>query len=374
MKTSDTLTVPFASLFSSYRSAQDEYDAAIRNVILDSAYVGTDSNRYVRSFESNFAAFTGVRHVIGCANGTDAIEIGLRALEIGAGDEVIVPAMTWISTASAVMLAGAKPVFVDVGDSDLNIDPTKLESVITPRTKAVIAVHLYGQPAQVHRIQSICDTHDLFLIEDCAQSHGAKVNGVQCGNFGALATFSFFPSKNLGAFGDAGCVVTNLDDLAQRVRRLRNHGQLVKNKHKELGRNSRLDGLQAALLDVKLRHFDKALASRIRVAAYYSKHLSNPGVELPPTVEDRTSVYHQFVIRTKRRDALRDYLQENDVVTGIHYPQILPELELFGADDAVNRYPVARRIADEGVSLPIFPEMSADQMAKVVELVNAFSS
>ena len=161
MKTSDTLTVPFASLFSSYRSAQDEYDAAIRNVIRDSAFIGNDRNRYVRSFESNFAAFTGVRHVIGCANGTDAIEIGLRALEIGAGDEVIVPAMTWISTASAVMLAGAKPVFVDVGDSDLNIDPTELESAITPRTKAVIAVHLYGQPAQVHRIQSICDTHGL---------------------------------------------------------------------------------------------------------------------------------------------------------------------------------------------------------------------
>ena len=372
MKQSDTLNVPFADLLSSYHESADEYDIAIRDVIRESAFIGNDGNKFVRSFEANFAAFTGARHVVGCANGTDAIEISLRALEIGAGDEVIVPAMTWISTASAVLLAGAQPVFVDVGESDLNIDPGDLENAITSRTKAVIAVHLYGQPAQIRRIRSICDAHGLSLIEDCAQSHGATVDGVQCGNYGELSTFSFFPSKNLGGFGDAGCVVTNSEVLEQRVRRLRNHGQVVKNKHQELGRNSRLDGIQAALLDVRLRHFQKALEGRKKVAAYYVAHLSNASVELPPFIENRRSVYHQFVIRTKRRDALRDYLRNHNVATGIHYPQILPDIALFGCDTGANRFSVARRIADEGVSLPIFPEMSAAQMAKVVDLINAF--
>lgn len=372
MKQSDTLNVPFADLLSSYHESADEYDIAIRDVIRESAFIGNDGNKFVRSFETNFAAFTGARHVVGCANGTDAIEISLRALEIGAGDEVIVPAMTWISTASAVLLAGAQPVFVDVGESDLNIDPGDLENAITSRTKAVIAVHLYGQPAQIRRIRSICDAHGLSLIEDCAQSHGATVDGVQCGNYGELSTFSFFPSKNLGGFGDAGCVVTNSEVLEQRVRRLRNHGQVVKNKHQELGRNSRLDGIQAALLDVRLRHFQKALEGRKKVAAYYVAHLSNASVELPPFIENRRSVYHQFVIRTKRRDALRDYLRNHNVATGIHYPQILPDIALFGCDTGANRFSVARRIADEGVSLPIFPEMSAAQMAKVVDLINAF--
>ena len=372
MKQSDTLNVPFADLLSSYHESADEYDIAIRDVIRESAFIGNDGNKFVRSFETNFAAFTGARHVVGCANGTDAIEISLRALEIGAGDEVIVPAMTWISTASAVLLAGAQPVFVDVGETDLNIDPGDLENAITSRTKAVIAVHLYGQPAQIRKIRSICDAHGLSLIEDCAQSHGATVDGVQCGNYGELSTFSFFPSKNLGGFGDAGCVVTNSEVLEQRVRRLRNHGQVVKNKHQELGRNSRLDGIQAALLDVRLRHFQKALEGRKKVAAYYVAHLSNASVELPPFIENRRSVYHQFVIRTKRRDALRDYLRNHNVATGIHYPQILPDIALFGCDTGANRFSVARRIADEGVSLPIFPEMSAAQMAKVVDLINAF--
>ena len=372
MKQSDTLNVPFADLLSSYHESADEYDIAIRDVIRESAFIGNDGNKFVRSFEANFAAFTGARHVVGCANGTDAIEISLRALEIGAGDEVIVPAMTWISTASAVLLAGAQPVFVDVGETDLNIDPGDLENAITSRTKAVIAVHLYGQPAQIRRIRSICDAHGLSLIEDCAQSHGATVDGVQCGNYGELSTFSFFPSKNLGGFGDAGCVVTNSEVLEQRVRRLRNHGQVVKNKHQELGRNSRLDGIQAALLDVRLRHFQKALEGRKKVAAYYVAHLSNASVELPPFIENRRSVYHQFVIRIKRRDALRDYLRNHNVATGIHYPQILPDIALFGCDTGANRFSVARRIADEGVSLPIFPEMSAAQMAKVVDLINAF--
>ena len=372
MKQSDTLKVPFADLLFSYNESADEYDIAIRDVIRESAFIGNDGNKFVHSFEANFAAFTGARHVIGCANGTDAIEISLRALEVGAGDEVIVPAMTWISTASAVLLAGAQPVFVDVGESDLNIDPGELENAITSRTKAVIAVHLYGQPAQVQRIRSICDAHGLLLIEDCAQSHGATVDGVHCGNYGELSTFSFFPSKNLGGFGDAGCVVTNSKVLEQCVRRLRNHGQIVKNKHQELGRNSRLDGIQAALLDVRLRHFQKALEGRKKVAAYYVEHLSNPSVQLPPFIENRRSVYHQFVIRTKRRDALRDYLRNHNVATGIHYPQILPDIALFGCDTDANRFSVARRIADEGVSLPIFPEMSAAQMAKVVNLINAF--
>lgn len=372
MKSSDTLNVPFANLLSSYENSQDEYDAAIRDVIRDSAFIGNDGNKFVQSFEANFAAFIGARQVIGCANGTDAIEIGLRALDIGAGDEVIVPAMTWISTASAVMLVGGRPVFVDVDDSDLNIDPCELEAAITPQTKAVIAVHLYGQPAQIQKIKSVCDTHRLALIEDCAQSHGAVVDGTHCGNFGDLATYSFFPSKNLGGFGDAGCVATNSYALADRVRRLRNHGQLAKNKHEELGRNSRLDGIQAALLNIRLRNFGTALEGRKKVAGYYVDHLSNPAVEMPPLIASRRSVYHQFVIRTERRDELREYLRDHSVATGIHYPQILPDIELFGAESGANSFPVARRIADKGVSLPIFPEMSDVQMARVVELVNAF--
>ena len=210
------------------------------------------------------------------------------------------------------------------------------------------------------------------MIEDCAQSHGAEVDGAQCGNVGDLATYSFFPSKNLGSFGDAGCVTTNSNMLADRLRRLRNHGQLVKNRHDELGRNSRMDGMQAAILDVRLRHFKPALEGRQNVAAYYMAHLTNPIVKMPPFIANRRSVYHQFVIRTERRDALRQYLSDNGVATGIHYPQILPDIKMFGSENRTNLFPVATQIADMGVSLPIFPELTVPQMVKVVKLVNAF--
>jgi dTDP-4-amino-4,6-dideoxygalactose transaminase len=364
------VNVPFADLRAQYLSIRSDIDAAITAVLQDCGFIG---GKHVRSFDENFAREYGVSDSVGVANGTDAIYVVLRMLGLGSGDEVLVPANSWISTSEAVTQAGAKPVFVDV-DESFNLDPAQAEARIGPHTRAVIAVHLFGQPAQMDAITTMCRRHELLLIEDCAQAHFARFGGQNVGTFGVAGTFSFYPGKNLGAYGDAGAIVTNDGDLATRCRMYANHGSLRKHEHMMEGINSRLDGLQAAILDVKLRSVRAWNQARIAHAATYDRLLARVPQVCPPTVgANRTHVFHLYVIRAPRRDALRDFLTSRGVQTGIHYPRPLPFLEAYRhLGHTAADFPVAARNQSEMLSLPMYAELSEDMIAYVVDCIAAF--
>lgn len=350
------MTVPFVDLHRQYLRHQDELDAAMAQVISETAFI---SGRYAAQFEADFAKWLGVDHVIGCANGTDSIEILLDAFGVGPGDEVLVPAMTWISTAEAVGTRGAKPVFVDV-DETWTMDPAGISERITDRTKGIIPVHLYGCPADMPRILAIAEQHGLFVLEDCAQAHGATVQGQKIGTWGHAATFSFYPGKNLGAYGDAGGMVTNDAALAEKARMIANHGQPRKHTHLLEGRNSRLDGLQAAILSVKLRHLDTWTSERQAHAAAYDLALAGSSLRLPIRPEGRSSVHHLYVVEHDNRDALREKLTSKGIQTAIHYPHALPTMPCYAEWNAraTTEFPVATAMADRIVSLPMFPELT----------------
>lgn len=359
-------SVPFVDLSRQYKSIQKTVDKAIEHVIADLAFIGGRSNSYVTSFEHDWAEYIDADHVIGCANGTDAIELVLDALGIGPGDEVIVPAMTWISTAGAVVRSGAQPIFVDV-DPTGTIDPALIENKVGKRTKAIIPVHLYGLPADMNPILQIAARYDLKVIEDSAQAHGATYFGRKTGAIGHAAIFSFYPGKNLGAFGDAGCVATNDSDLAEEIRRIANHGQAKKHDHRRVGRNSRMDGLQAAILSAKLVHLDEWTNLRRAAASVYRKAFLGKDVDLPIEPEGRNHVYHVFQIRSSHHSAeeLITMAQANDEIEfGRHYPSALPDLDIFR--DSVGEYPQARKIARQAVSLPLFPEISQDELQRTI--------
>jgi dTDP-4-amino-4,6-dideoxygalactose transaminase len=364
------LKIPFVDLSAQYRAHRAEFDAALAGVIADTAFIG---GAPVREFERAFAAAYGVRHCISCANGTDAIYVVLRMLGIGAGDEVITSAASWISTSETISQAGARPVFVDV-DSNFILDVDQLEKAITPRTRAVIPVHLYGQAAPMDRVVEICAARGLKLIEDCAQAHFAQWRGKRVGTFGVAGTFSFYPGKNLGAWGDAGAIVTNDDELARLCRMYANHGALVKHQHEMEGINSRMDGLQAALLTAKLKHIDAWTQARQRVAAQYDELLAGAGdLELPGIRPQASHVYHLYVIKTGRRDALKGFLADRGIETAIHYPTALPLLPAYrpSADTALS-YPVAAANQSRILSLPIYPEMTREMVAHVAQSIREF--
>lgn len=364
------MKVPFVDLGAQYAAHKSEFDAALLSVISTNAFVGGE---YVKEFERSFAHKYGVKHCISCGNGTDAIYIALRMLGIGAGDEVITTAASWISTSETISQAGGKPVFVDVDEHYL-IDVDMLEREITPRTRAVIPVHLYGQAAQMTRVSEICAENKLLLIEDCAQAVFAKWGGKRVGTFGDAATFSFYPGKNLGAWGDAGAIITNDADIAQKCRMFANHGALVKHEHVMEGINSRMDGLQAALLTAKLNHIDDWTRARQDVAARYSRYLQGVGdIRLPTVRNGSTHVYHLYVVNTAYRDELRSYLAERGVQTGIHYPTPLPLLPAYrylGAKP--ESIPVAAENMNRILSLPIFPEMTDEMTDYVVQTIREF--
>jgi dTDP-4-amino-4,6-dideoxygalactose transaminase len=355
--------VPFLDLHAQYREIQVEVDAAMDEVIASTAFI---AGPWARRFEEAFAAWNGSPHCVGCANGTDAIEMALEALGIGPGHEVIVPAMTWISTAEAVSRVGARPIFVDVGP-DACIDPDRIEAAITKRTRAVIAVHLYGQPAAVDRIRPLCDLRGLLLIEDCAQAHGASIAARRVGNWGHVGTFSFFPGKNLGAFGDAGCIVTADPELAEQCRRIGNHGQVVKHDHRRIGRNSRLDGLQAAVLLAKLPHLERWLAIRRATASLYHDLLP-PSLLLPAPRLDQEHAYHLFVVRLTQREAIAASLAAQGIATAIHYPQGLPFLPVYRDPDAADptqAFPSCKALQSTILSLPMGDHMNAERTEHV---------
>jgi dTDP-4-amino-4,6-dideoxygalactose transaminase len=365
------VNVPFVDLKAQYHSLKVEIDAAIQSVIDKTAFV---RGPHVEDFEKAFANKYGVKHCISCANGTDAIYITLKALGIGPGDEVITVANSWISTSETISQAGAKPVFVDIDPDYFHIDPHKVEEKISPKTKAVIPVHLFGQPASIDAIKAICEKHGLFLIEDCAQAHFATYNGQKVGTFGVAGTFSFYPGKNLGAYGDGGAIITNDDSLATKMKMFANHGSLRKHEHEIEGINSRLDGIQAAILNVKLKYVDGWNRARYQNALAYNERLSIiPQIQTPKVRENAFHIFHLYVIRTEKRDALANYLKPKQIDTGIHYPTALPFLQAYSyLGHKPSDFPIASRYQNEILSLPMFPELNEKQIEYVTNSIKEF--
>jgi dTDP-4-amino-4,6-dideoxygalactose transaminase len=364
------MKVPFADLYAQYLTIRKEIDQAIETTIRNSSYIGGQA---VKDFEADFAAYLGIDHVIACANGTDSIEILLQTFGVGEGDEVIVPAISWISTSEAVSSVGATPVFVDIEKDYFTMHPALIGKAITPRTKAVIPVHLYGQPADMPAIMKIAGAHDLIVIEDCAQAHGAKIAGRAVGTYGHASSFSFYPGKNLGAYGDAGCMATNETAIAGKARMISQHGQQGKHNHLMEGRNSRLDGLQAAILLAKLPHLDKWTEARIAAAKKYNNLLRNAGVILPPTRANARHVFHLYVIRTEDRDRLQQALTDAGIETAIHYPTALPFLPCYQHRDLnPGDFPVAHCYQKSILSLPLFPELADDAIDHVCATIKKY--
>lgn len=364
------MNVPFVDLRAQYLSIKQSIDDAIFKVIDETAFIGGE---YVRNFERDFAALLGARHCIGVANGTDAIYITLKMLGIGPGDEVITTAASWISTSETITQAGATPVFVDIHPETFTINPALIESKITERTKAIIPVHLYGQAAHVGEIKQLCEKHGLYLIEDCAQSHLSEENEKIVGTFGIASTYSFYPGKNLGAYGDAGAVVTNDDSLAEKVRMYANHGALKKHEHKIEGVNSRLDSLQAAILSVKLPHLKEWTAKRIKNADLYLIGLKNTDVIAPVVRKDTKHSFHLFVVRSNNREALKRHLETNGIQTAVHYPTALPNLPAYKyLKHLPHDFPVATKYQSQILSLPMYPELTEEQINYVCEMIKGY--
>lgn len=365
------MNVPFNDLYAQYLSLKPEIDDAIARTIQNSAFVRGPE---VELFEENFAKLMGVDHCVSCANGTDALYIAMHALGVKPGDEVIVPAHSWISTSETVTQAGGKVVFCDTRDVDFTIDVDAIETKITDKTVGIIPVHLYGHPAQMDAIMRIAKTHNLWVIEDCAQAHLATFQGAKVGQFGDIATFSFYPGKNLGAMGDAGALVTSDAQFARRAVRFARHGGLVKGSHEIEGINSRLDGLQAAILNVKLPHLRDWTQKRQGVADVYQSQLAGVGdLILPQVGEHASHVWHLFVIRNKQRDSLKTYLASKGIQTVINYPVALPFLDAYAhQDNAIEDFQVAHGHQSEILSLPLFPEISTEMQSFVIDEINQF--
>jgi dTDP-4-amino-4,6-dideoxygalactose transaminase len=364
------MKVPFVDLRAQYQSLKHEIDATIAAVIEETAFIG---GRFVQEFELAFAADYGVKHCIPVANGTDAIYIALKMLGIGTGDEVITTAHSWISTSEAITQTGARPVFVDV-DQYFTIDAGLIEAAITPRTRAILPVHLFGQAADMGAIMEVAAKHRLFVVEDCAQAHYAQWQGRRIGTFGNVGTFSFYPGKNLGAYGDAGAIVTNDDALARNMRMYANHGALKKHQHVMEGVNSRLDGLQAAILRAKLPHVHEWTQARRVVARWYDELLADvDGIETPRVRPGGTHVYHLYVIKTKERDALQNALAAEGIETAVHYPAALPALEPYRqSHDAARGAPRAVENSGRILSLPIYAELTEASVGYIAAAIMRF--
>ena len=361
------MKVPFVDLKAQYLSIKNEIDAAIVECISQASFIGGEK---ITEFENSFAQFIGVTHCVGCANGTDAIEIALQACGIGAGDEVIVPAYSWISTSEAVTTVGAKPVFVDVHPDYYTIDSSLIEAKITDKTKAIIPVHFYGQPADMNEIISICRKYNLLIIEDCAQAHGAAINGRKVGSYGDMATFSFYPGKNLGAFGDAGALVTNNSTLAEKARMIGNHGQIHKHNHEIEGRNSRLDTIQAGILLAKLPYLDQWTDSRIANANLYSIKLANSKVKTPSIANGNKHVYHLYVVQVDNREVMIQKLHKKGIGHAIHYPKPLPLLKAYNRFGYTEKdYPISTTMSKRIISLPMYAELTEEQINYVADLL-----
>lgn len=358
--------IPMVDLKAQYLQLKEEIDQSLQQVLESCAFILGPN---VKAFEEESAAYLGVKHAIGVASGTDALHLALLAAGIGEGDEVITTPFTFIATAEAIRYVGAKPVFVDIDPETFNIDPEAIESAITEKTAAVMPVHLFGQPADMQRIAAICEKHGLKMVEDCAQSFGASIAGRQTGSFGVSAGFSFFPSKNLGCYGDGGLVTTNDDEIADKIKVLRNHGSEVRYYHDVIGYNSRLDEVQAAILRVKLKRIDDFNRNRRGVAQLYSELMADLPVTVPYEDGVGVHVYHQYTLLTDRRDAIIQALQQAGVACAIYYPVPLHRQKVFASECSGLSLPVTETVAESCLSLPIYPELQETDIRSIVSII-----
>jgi dTDP-4-amino-4,6-dideoxygalactose transaminase len=369
------MQVPFLDLKVQYKSIKNEIDPAIQAILDNTSFI---LGKAVSDFESAFAKAHNVKYCYGLGSGTDGNHLVLWSLDAGPGDEIVIPANTFIATAWGATLCGAKPVFVDVEPDSYNIDPAQLERVITKKTKAVVAVHLYGQPADIDSLKTVTDKFNIHLVEDCAQSHLAEYKGKKVGGLTEAASFSFYPGKNLGAYGEGGAVSTNNDNLANKFKMLRDHGATQKYYHESLGHNYRMDGIQGAVLGVKLKYLDKWTDLRRRVANKYRELLcDSEHIILPAEMSYAKHVYHLFVIQVKKgkkeRDNLMKFLNDNGISTGLHYPVPLHLQNCFkGLEYKKGDFPVTEKLAESGISLPMYPELSDQQIEYVSDKIKDF--
>ena len=366
------MSVPFVDLKAQYESIKTEIDAAIAAVIKETAFVG---GPFVKKFEEEFASYCGVDHCVGVANGTDALFIALRTLGVGPGDEVITVANSFIATSEAIRMAGAQAVFVDINPETYTIDVTQIEQKITSKTKAIIPVHLYGQPADMDPLLAIARKHGLRVVGDAAQAHGSLYKGQPISRLADITCFSFYPGKNLGAYGDAGAMVTNNEAWALSARMLANHGRTKKYDHDFEGVNSRLDGLQAAILSVKLRHLEDWTERRRKAAYQYNRALAGASVVTPIELDNVRAVYHLYIVRVPngRRAALQEHLKVNGVNTGIHYPIALPYLQAYAhLGHKKEDFTASLKASGEILSLPLFPEVTEEQILYVARKTREF--
>jgi len=364
--------IKFLDLYAQYLSIQEEIDNAIQAVIRDSAFIGGVEGL---TFEKNFAIYQQAKFCQGVANGTDAIEIALEALSLPANSEVIVPANSFIATSEAVTRAGHRVVFADVDSQTYTLDPVDVESRIGPSTRAIVAVHLYGHPCDMEGLLVLAEKYDLKIVEDCAQAHGAEYKGQRVGAIGDVGAFSFYPGKNLGAYGDAGAILTNSEPIARKCRMIANHGRIDKYNHEFEGRNSRLDGLQAAILNVKLRHLEIWIEKRNTVAQGYFAGLENtPQIYLPRIKEEVRHAFHLFVIQTTQRNDLVAHLSENGIQTGIHYPTPLPKLKAYSYLGQTEENMTAYGQSSNLLSLPVGEHIDKKDTDYIVTKINEFFS
>lgn len=363
--------IPFLDLYRQYLTIKPEIGPAIQEVIEQTAFSG---GPYVEKFEQNFADFCLTKYAIGLNNGTSALHLAMEALDIKEGDEVILPANTFVATAWGVSYVGATPVFVDC-DEYYNINPEEVIKAITPKTKAVIGVHLYGQPCAVDQLMEICKVNRIYFVEDAAQAHGALYKGVRVGGFGEMACFSFYPGKNLGAYGEAGGVTTNNLTYRDRLFSLRSHGSKVRYFHDEIGYNMRMDGMQAAVLDVKLKHLEQWNERRYQIALRYLSEINNPLINLPKIREEVKSVFHLFVVTVADRAGFMKFLADNGVGSAQHYPvpcHLQKAYEFLGYKKGA--FPRSEYLAEHCVSLPMFAELTDEEVNTVINVINAYQA
>jgi dTDP-4-amino-4,6-dideoxygalactose transaminase len=359
------MAVPFLDLKKQYKGLKAEIDAAVAEVVSSAGFIGGPQ---VAQFEQEFAAYCETEHAVSCASGTDGLYLSLKALDIGPGDQVITTPCTFVASVGAIRMTGAKPVLVDVRDETLNINPELIEEAITPQTRAIMVVHLYGQPAEMDKVREIAAEHNLRVIEDACQAHGARYQGARAGSLGTTASFSFYPTKNLGAYGDGGCVTTGSRELADKIRSIANHGRSTWTRHELEGINSRLDALQAAVLRVKLRHLEEWNEKRRRLAALYHEQLKDVAeIGTIEIVEAAEPVYHLFIVRLEHREAIMEKLKEREIGCAIYYPtpvHLQPAYAVLGYREG--SFPVAEQAMREVLAVPLNPEMKENQVEEVV--------
>ena len=362
------MNIPFSTMNYLHKELKDELYEKFDKIYKSGWFI---QGKEVEKFEKNFAKYIGVNNCVGVGNGLDALKLSLMAIGIKQGDEVLVPSNTYIATVLAISQVGAKPILVDPDIKTYNISKEEIEKNITKKTKAIIVVHLYGQSANMDEIVDLAKKYNLYLIEDCAQAHGALYKGKKVGSFGDIGCFSFYPGKNIGALGDGGAIVTNNTEYAEKIRAIANYGSKEKYKHIYIGINSRLDELQAGFLNVKLKHIDKMINERQRIANLYLKGINNDKIILPTVGTNRNHVWHIFAIRTKNRNKLKKYLEQNGILTVIHYPISIAMQKAY-ENYNLDNLPIAKMISDEELSLPMYYGMSDDEINYVIDIVNKY--